>query len=103
MAITLTKTVCLFWLLACTEAVVSLYTVFNNRSSLSWEPLSLSSIQPLELQLTHTHAPIRRVTNTYTKTHTNARQQPYIESLKKKKKKGDLCINEQGNGSKWNK
>lgn len=82
MAITLTKTVCLFWLLACTEAVVSLYTVFNNRSSLSWEPLSLSSIQPLELQLTHTHACIRGIKNTYTITHTNTCQQPYMETQK---------------------
>lgn len=59
-AITLTKTVCLFWLLACAQAVVSYSTVFNNRSTLPWEPLSLSSIQPLELLLSNSHAPLKR-------------------------------------------
>lgn len=61
-AITLTRTVCLFWLFACAEAVTSHSTVFNKRSTLPWEPLSLSSIQPLELLPTNTRAPFKSVT-----------------------------------------
>lgn len=51
------KAACLVWLFACAGAVTSHFSVFNKPSALPREPLSLSSIQPLELLPTITHAP----------------------------------------------